>query len=239
VHPSPVNVRRLLLWDIDHTLIETRGVGSRLYRQAFEEITGSPVRRQAQITGRTELAILAETLRLHGIQPSPDYEQRYAAALAHQYEIHIGLLRERGRVLAGAREAVAAVAAVPGVISSVLTGNVRAVAAIKLRVFGLDPYLELAIGAYGDDHSDRHRLVTVAQQRATGAYAVRFDRRNTILIGDSINDVAAGVDGGAMVIAVAAGSKDRPADLRKAGALAVLDSLQDLDSLLTILSKGM
>jgi phosphoglycolate phosphatase-like HAD superfamily hydrolase len=60
----------LVLWDIDHTLIETNGVGTELYRQAFEAIVGRAVEHDVEITGRTEQAIFAEALRLHSIEAS-------------------------------------------------------------------------------------------------------------------------------------------------------------------------
>src|SRR5262249_27219770 len=154
----------LVLWDIDHTLIETRGVGRKLYRAAFEEITGRHLEHKAELTGRTEPAILTETLMFNGLEPSDDYHARYPAALARQYEQHTDRLRKRGRALPGARAALAALAGQPNVIQSVLTGNLRAVALIKLRVFELDGFVDLEVGAYGDDDADRPKLVAIAQQ---------------------------------------------------------------------------
>jgi len=213
-----------VLWDVDHTLIETRGVGTALYRRAFEEITGRPVEHPAEITGRTELAILADTLTSHGITPTPDQQRRYAAALALQYEGHTALLRERGRILPGAREALAALGREADILQSVLTGNLKAVAMTKLRVFGLDVYVDFEIGAYGDDDPERPKLVAIAQERAAATHGLPFDRTNTVLIGDSPHDVAAGRQGGAAVIAVASGSSTM-ADLQAAGADLVLPDL--------------
>lgn len=65
-----MSAKLLVLWDIDHTLIDTRGVGRELWAQAFEEITGLPMREQAKIDGSTEPVILRETLQLHGLQDS-------------------------------------------------------------------------------------------------------------------------------------------------------------------------
>src|SRR5258706_4072740 len=72
---------KLVLWDIDHTLIETRGVGGRLARAAFEQITGKQPEEMAEATGNTERVILAETLRTHDIEPTDAYQERYALAL--------------------------------------------------------------------------------------------------------------------------------------------------------------
>lgn len=62
----------LVLWDIDHTLVDTRGVGRELWAEAFEEVTGRSMREQAKVDGSTEPVILRETLRLHGLRDSRD-----------------------------------------------------------------------------------------------------------------------------------------------------------------------
>lgn len=220
----------LVLWDIDHTLIETRGVGGELYRAAFEEITGRTMEHKAEVTGMTEPAILAETLKLHGLEPSEEYQTKYAEALARQYERHAEELRERGRALPGAKEALAALAEQPGVIQTVLTGNLRAVAATKLRVFGLDGFVDFEVGAYGDDEAERPKLVAVAQERAGAKFGVEFSRDNTVILGDSPSDVETGLKGGARVIGVASG-KSGVEELRAHGASSVLDDLQDIDNM--------
>src|SRR5262249_23481836 len=206
------------------------GVGRKLYRAAFEEITGRQVEHKVALTGRTEPAILAETMMMHGLAPSDDYQAKYAEALARQYEQHTDQLHARGPRRPGAREALAALAEQPDVIQTVLTGNLRAVAVIKLRVFGLEAFLDLEVGAYGDDEAYRPKLVAVAQQRASTKYGGDFSRDNTVVLGDSPNDVETGIKGGAKVIGVASG-KSSVAELRAAGALSVIQDLTDLSQL--------
>ncbi|MBA3338748.1 MAG: haloacid dehalogenase-like hydrolase [Geodermatophilaceae bacterium] len=220
----------LVLWDIDHTLIETRGVGGELYQAAFEEITGRKLERMPEITGRTELTILAETLKLHGIEPGTEYAAKYTEALARQYEQHGDELRQRGQVLPGAKEALVALSRRPTVVQAALTGNLRAVAMTKLRVFELDQYIDFEVSAYGDDEVDRTKLVVRAQQRATARHGTRFNRRNTVIVGDSPSDVETGLEGGARVIAVASG-RTSAEELRKAGATTVLNDLVNTPSL--------
>lgn len=99
---------RLVLWDVDHTLLETRGVGGQLAHAAFQQITGVRPERMAIATGKTEPVILAETLRAHGIQLSDEHQRRYAQALPEQYRHHTDQLRQVGRALPGAAEALAA-----------------------------------------------------------------------------------------------------------------------------------
>ena len=116
-------------------------------------------------------------------------------------------------------------------IQSVLTGNTRPSAEIKLRAFDLDRYLDLDIGAYGTDDDTRANLVDIARQRAEKAHGASFDAGATVLIGDTPNDVAAAQASGARIIAVATG-KDSAADLAAAGADTVLPDLTDTAAVL-------
>jgi phosphoglycolate phosphatase-like HAD superfamily hydrolase len=140
-------------------------------------------------------------------------------------------MRRRGRALPGAEDALRALAEREDVIQSVLTGNTKESAALKLRAFGLDRYLDLDIGAYGTDDDTRANLVKIARQRAEQAHGVRLSPETTALIGDTPNDVIAAHDGGGRIIAVATGS-DSADDLADAGAETVLDDLADTSELL-------
>ncbi len=85
--PSPdesQTARVLVLWDVDHTLIETRGVGYAIYQRAFPAATGRPLDQLAQIAGRTELDIMRETLRINDIEPTDDAVDKLAAALVQK-----------------------------------------------------------------------------------------------------------------------------------------------------------
>jgi len=227
---------RLVLWDVDHTLIETRGLGGQLARAAFQEITGSRPDEMAEATGKTERVILSETLLAHGIQPTDELQTRYAQALSEQYWRNIDALERTGRAIPGAAEAIAALRRVPDVIQTVLTGNYRAVAAIKLSVFDLDDLLDLEVGAYADDGADRASLVSIAQQRAGEKYRRRFSRANTVIIGDTTHDVAAAHDGGAGVVAVANG-KHAADQLRAADADVVLEDLTNATALVAAVTS--
>lgn len=115
------------------------------------------------------------------------------------------------------------------VYQSVLTGNIRAVAEVKLAALGLRDRLDLCIGAYGDDHEDRTELVQVARRRAAGVHGrsgAAFAGTATVVIGDTPLDIAAALAAGARAIGVATGSY-AAADLTAAGAHAVLPSLAD------------
>jgi phosphoglycolate phosphatase-like HAD superfamily hydrolase len=215
-----------VLWDVDHTLIETRGVGRAIYFRAFPVATGKSLAELASVSGRTELDIMAETLRINGIQPTDGMVTKLADALIQGYEDAREELRTVGRALPAAHDTLAGLADEPAIHQSVLTGNLREVARIKLEVFGLAGYLDLASGAYGDDDSDRPKLVTLAQQRVAERTGVVFGNDATVLVGDTPKDVEAGLAAGVRVIGVATGATSAQ-ELRQAGALDVANDLKD------------
>lgn len=143
--------RTLVLWDVDHTLIETRGVGGELFREGFEQATGHKLVHAAEVTGRTEPAIFRETAELSHHPVDRELLARYAQVLADRYRMRISELAARGRAIPGAAAAITALASAGGIVQSVLTGNLRAVAVIKLEAFGLTAWLDLDVGAYGSD----------------------------------------------------------------------------------------
>lgn len=220
----------LVLWDIDHTLIESRGVGRELSAAAFEQVTGQPMRDQAKIDGITEAVIFRETATMHGITTGRSDFERFAQALTEQHMQQAAKLRERGAALPGAAAALDALAAA-NVRQTVVTGNVRAVAEIKLDVFGLDTHIDWDAGAYGEDADLRPALVDLALARSSATAA------DAVLIGDTPADVEGGRENGVRVIAVATG-RISAADLREAGADVVLDDLTDVGLLVTLITGG-
>jgi phosphoglycolate phosphatase len=229
--------KRLVLWDIDHTLIDTGGVGREIYQEAFEQVTGQPMKRQADISGRTEPDIFQDTLALHDLAPSEESLERFADAMATGYSAKMSLMRQRGHALPGSAAALDALDQVPGIVQSVLTGNFKPVAITKLATFGLDAHIDFEVGAYGSDDSVRAKLVDVARRRAAAKYRTTFDQRATVLIGDTPSDIAAGRDAGAFVIAVASGRSSMD-ELRGADAEVVLRDLTDIDTLVEVVLRA-
>ncbi|PSK96200.1 phosphoglycolate phosphatase-like HAD superfamily hydrolase [Murinocardiopsis flavida] len=234
--------RLLLLWDVDHTLIDIRGVGSLVFGEAFQEATGRPMSAgMATAHGHTEPVLLEKTLDLNGIgDRDEDLFRRFADAQAASYRAHLVDLTQRGRVLPGVETALRTLRAHPGVVQTVLTGNTRASAKIKVGAFGLDRYLDLEIGAYGDDDAHRPTLVDIARQRAGRCHGAVFDTTATILIGDTPKDVEAAHSAGVRVIAIASGSSTS-AELARAGADRVVTTLDGVDAphLVTELLAGL
>ncbi|SDN05869.1 Phosphoglycolate phosphatase, HAD superfamily [Actinacidiphila guanduensis] len=177
------------------------------------------MRTQARIDGITEAVIFRETARLHGIGTTRRDFERFAAALAAAHVEHAAGLRERGHALPGAALVLDRLAAVPGVVQTVVTGNVRAVAEIKLAAFDLDRPIQWDLGAYGEDADERANLVLLALHRAGDV-----DPTEAVLLGDT----PAGRDAGVPVIGVATGGSSAE-ELHEAGAARVLPDLTDAD----------
>jgi phosphoglycolate phosphatase-like HAD superfamily hydrolase len=222
--------RLLVLWDIDFTLVTSRGLGEQLYRQVFSDLFGREVAALAPMAGRTDWAIVLETLALAGIADPLAHVPAFLAAMDARAPALAGLARERVRPLPGAGGALAAVAALPGPpVQSVLTGNVPAMAALKVAVPGFTRYLDLAVGAFGNHHEIRAELVHDARAKAARFYRQDFGGAATVLIGDTPLDVAAALATGARAVGVASGGSTA-ASLREAGAHAVLPDLCDIAS---------
>ena len=222
----------LVLWDIDQTLMSADGVGAQLYRRALQGMYGLDLPRATMsFAGRTDSAIALEVLALAGV-PDPAGQLRpFQAFIAAGAPALADDLRERGRVLPGAADALAALAVAQGgghVVQSLLTGNLPELAAVKLGTLGLDTHLDLTIGAYGDISAVRADLVAVARANAAAVHGGDFDGRLTVLVGDTPNDVEAALQTGASAVAVATGSFTA-AELAAAGAHSVLPDLADTD----------
>jgi phosphoglycolate phosphatase len=228
---------RLILWDVDLTLVEVGPFGRQLYAEAFRRVTGRTLGFQSQMAGRLDPDIYRDTLAGHGLDFADHPFARFAEALAAVYEARIEEVRRHGRALPGAAEALEALAAVPGTVQTVLTGNVPAVARAKLTAFGLDRHLDLDIGAFGPDDHVRAALVPLAQRRAGARHGRVFDVHSTVVIGDTAHDVAAARDGGARAIAVATG-RTTAGQLRAAGAEVVLPDLVDTAALLRLVTAA-
>ena len=220
-------MRRLILWDVDHALIETRGVGSEVFRDAFRAATGHALADAAQVQGALEHALFAASCRANGVPGDPaDLFPAFAEIQAGLYRERAGLLREQGRVLPGVRDALEALAGRDGIVSSVLTGNTQASGRAKLEAFGLTGLLDLDAAAWAEDADERAGLPTVAWDRAQAEHNVRFGPSNTIVVGDSPADVTAARANGIRCIGVATG-KANAWELADAGAYRTFENLSD------------
>ena len=225
-----------MLWDVDYTLLDAGGSGRAVYRSVFRDLFGRDPDQVAPMGGRTERAIIADTLAMAGIGDPARHVDAFIAELTRRAPELQATMAARGRALPGAAAALAAVAALgPAVVQSVLTGNVPAMARAKLAAFGLGAHLDLDVGAYGDHHEVRAELVHLARGRACAAYGREFDGQATVLVGDTPLDVAAALATGARAVGVATGGSSA-AELAAAGADAVLPDLADTCAVVTAIA---
>ncbi|MCO5970110.1 HAD family hydrolase [Actinoallomurus soli] len=219
-------MRTLVLWDVDHTLVRVRGLSAEIYATVFREVTGRTLEHLADMAGKTDRAIITETLRLHRITPTESLLTSFGDALAAGFADRENEIGRRGAPLPGAREALSALADRPEVVQSLLTGNLAPIALGKLSAFDLHTFVDFEVGAFGFDDLRRPPMVGLARERATEKYGHPFAPADTVVIGDTPHDVLAGHEGGARVVAVATGASDE-ATLRAAGAELVLADLRD------------
>jgi phosphoglycolate phosphatase-like HAD superfamily hydrolase len=221
---------RLILWDVDGTLVQAGEVGRDIFTEAFEAVLGRApdqvAARMLVMAGRTDPEIALEFLAAHEVAEGERHLPAFNQALVTALAAKAAMIRERGRALPGAREALAALGRADGVVQSLLTGNVQPNALLKLASFELDGYLDFDVGGFGSDHHHRPSLVEVARAKARRKYGTGFDGAATVLVGDTPLDVAAGRAGGTRVVAVATGPFGTD-ELAAAGADAVLPDLTD------------
>lgn len=223
----------LVLWDVDYTLVATRRVGTRLYEIALAELYGVPLPRNlTSMAGRTDSSIALEVLAAAGVgDPAAELTRFHQVLTARAPEMD-GLVRELGTVLPGVEAALTAVASRADgrlVVQSLLTGNIPALAAVKLGALGLTDYVDLSIGAYGDVSHLRADLVPVARGNAARRYGADFSGHATVLIGDTPSDIEAAAASGARSVGVATGSFTMQ-QLIDAGAGVVLPDLADTEA---------
>ena len=233
---------KLILFDIDGTLLWTDGAGRRAIHRALVEETGTagPID-DYRFDGKTDPQIVRELLRL-AAHPRAD-DDTCVTAVCGRY---VGLLERElaaspraPRVMPGVRDLLAALEPeerAGRALVGLLTGNVAAGATLKLRAAGFDP-ARFAVGAYGSDSGVRAELPPVAARRAAERTGRTFAGADIVLVGDTPDDVACGRPIGARTVAVATGHFDVAA-LHAAGAHAVLHDLADTAAALAAILTG-
>lgn len=222
------------MWNIDLTLVDVARVSRDAYAEAFRRATGRRLVALPQLAGASDSEIFFQSLALNEAMPGDDQWQpadnellaRYNTELAAAFGARRDRLAEHGRVLPGAAEALAAIARLPGVIQTVLTGTIKQNAACKLRAFGLDRYLDPDIGGFGSDVYPKGTQIIRSLDLANEKYRLRLLPADVVYVADSIRDVAAAQVGGVRCVGVASG-RSTWAELRDAGADPVLDDLSN------------
>ena len=235
-------IHRLVLWNIDLTLVDVARVSRDAYAEAFRRVTGRPLVALPQLAGASDSEIFFESLALNEALPrwahaeDNDLLARYAAELAAAFGARSEQLATQGRSLPGAREALAATSRLPGAIQTVITGTIKQNAAHKLHAFGLDRYLDLEIGGYGSDVYPKGTQILRSLAMAAEKYGVQFTPGHAVYVADSVRDAAAARVAEVRCLGVATG-RSTISELRDAGADPVLADLADTSRVVAAISR--
>ncbi|MEV6346583.1 HAD family hydrolase [Actinoplanes sp. NPDC051851] len=217
-------MRRLVMWDIDYTLLRGGGVAAAAWKAAFTEVTGVAWRDTPIFGGRTDRDICAEVFEVHGVTDCTP--ERFFARYVEVVQTVRHQFAEQGELMPGVRAVLTRLSGDPGVVQTLVTGNVPEVAAAKVAAFGLEGSFDAEVGGYGTDDSVRATLVRRSLDRARAKYGEPFQ---PVVIGDTVYDVIAALANDAVAIGVATGATSAD-DLAAAGAHVVLPDLSDADA---------
>lgn len=221
-------MRRLILFDVDGTILHAKGASARPFRAALEEVFGTSGPASGySFAGKTDPQIARDLLRMGGVEEETIEErlesvwERYTRGLARE------ILAAETHVFPGVRELVRRLDEAPDAILGLLTGNLREGARLKLEAVGID-FDRFQVGAFGSDHAERRELPEIAIHRAEQRFGRRFEGKSVVIIGDTPLDVACGAHLGVRTLAVATGSYS-VAELRACGPDHVFATLEDVD----------
>ena len=229
-------MRKLVLFDIDGTLVLTGGAGLRAMNRACADIAGNAEALQdIPVAGRTDRVILSDVVgRLGRILDDHLLDHLRERYLLHLREEIEGPGRGVKSVMPGVRELLEALASREDVFLGLLTGNFEEGARIKLEHFDLWRYFRC--GAFADDAADRNALVPYAWERARRLGLPELAAQHTLVVGDTPHDIACARAVGATAIGVATGGSS-VAQLHAAGADVVFDDLTDRERFLELLDR--
>lgn len=197
---------KLVLFDIDGTLLLTDGAGKRAIFAALLEVFGSTGPADHRFDGKTDRQIVRELMRLTGLSDASI--DTGMTEVLDRYLVHLEReLRDDSFVphlFEGVPEILDALEERDDAIVGLLTGNLEGGAHAKLRRLNLDP-ARFRVGAFGSDHEHRHELPRIAQQRAVAQLGREIPGDAVVVIGDTPHDISCGRGIGARAIGVATG----------------------------------
>ena len=197
---------KLVLFDIDGTILLTAGAGKRAIHRALIEVYGATGPDDHRFDGKTDPQIVRELMRIVGHE-----DDHIDAKMSELLARYVGYLHEElrarpdgVRLMPGIHELLDALAEREDVVIGLLTGNLVAGARAKLEAAGVDPE-RFVVGAYGSDHERRGELPAVALARARRELALDLEGSDVVVIGDTPADLQCGRGIGARAIGVATG----------------------------------
>lgn len=221
---------KLVLLDIDGTILLTQGAGRTTMTAALERVLGRTVSTEGiSFSGRTDRQILRDILRASEIEPGTNGATLDLAIAAYEAELSQHMDPDRVQVLPGVRLLIEKLHEHEDVRLGLLTGNVEFTAYLKLAAVGLDDYFPF--GAFGSDHEDRNCLPPIAMKRARDSSGFDFPPRDVFVVGDTPYDVTCGRVCGCRTVAVCTGRYTR-AELQASEPDLLLDDFSDYRPLL-------
>ena len=220
--------KRLLLFDIDGTLVNTGGAGvESLKATVRNRFRTEDDLRDIEVAGKTDRAIIHDILRKYRVDPTEENITSFAREYING--LPLSLSRAHGRVLPGIQQLLERLKPQSHIVLALLTGNLQQGAKLKLQHYGLWKFFEF--GAFADDHHDRNELGAFAKKRAQLKHGHDFDVADIDVIGDTNHDIACGNAFGARTIAVATGSWSRQR-LQGCAPDFLFDDLSDTDAVI-------
>jgi phosphoglycolate phosphatase-like HAD superfamily hydrolase len=223
---------KLVLFDIDGTVLLSDGAGKRAVLRAMKEVYGTTGPEGHRFDGKTDPQIVRELQRLEG-HPDDHIDAHLHRAIGRYVELlgeELDRAGSRAYTLPGIRELLDAIEARDDAMLGLLTGNVVEGARAKLSAVGINPD-RFVVGAYGSDHEIRAQLPAIARQRVLEAHGHEFIGHDIVIIGDTPSDIQCGQSLGVRAIGVATGHYS-VADLMECGAYAAFDDLSDTDGVI-------
>ena len=226
---------KLVLFDIDGTLLSSEGAGTRAMRAALVELFGTSGDPAYRYDGKTDRQIVRDLMRAHGHDDA--YIDERMDALFELYLAGLSREVESGervpRTLPGVPQLLDELESREGVTLGLLTGNIEPGAKVKLAAAGVD-VSRFRVNAFGSDHEHRPELPAVAQRRAADFLGHELAGDAIYVIGDTPADIRCGEAVGARAIGVATGHYTVD-DLRRHEPYAVFESLADTDAVLRVI----
>jgi len=226
-------MKKLILFDIDNTLIKTPRAHNLSFSVAFKKVYGIETTIDIiEHPGMPDSKIIIEVLKRNGLTEE-EIKLKIKECMREMIDYFRGAIKNEELVVLGGVEELLKELSKRNCILGVVTGNLRPIAEIKLNKTGLSKYFK--VGAFGDESVDRTQLVKLAIERAKEKFNFKSND-NVFLIGDTPKDVKAGKEVGAKVIAVVTG-KYNEEELRGAGADFIVKSLEERNKILKIISS--